>query len=218
MASENIMFLFQLLSGLSWAIAYYLIYRQGKAGKTYGMPIFALSLNIVWEIVYLSGGILQWNSFGTEVHTQTFITMLWLFLDALILYTFFLFAHNEFGNYSKPNRNLLLLACFVGSILFQIAFLLVFDPKLAAYVSAFAQNFIMSVLFIRMLRKRSDLRGQSSKIALFKLLGTLLPTISVGILAQNIPILILGMACFLLDSFYLVNIYTLEKRLRSKSL
>lgn len=46
-----------------------------------------------------------------------------------------------------------------------------FDDWQGAY-SAFGQNLMMSVLFIAMLFRRNDLRGQSIHIAFFKMLGT----------------------------------------------
>ncbi len=46
-----------------------------------------------------------------------------------------------------------------------------FSDRKGAY-AAFGQNLMMSVLFIVMLYRRDDLRGQSIFIALFKMLGT----------------------------------------------
>jgi hypothetical protein len=43
--------------------------------------------------------------------------------------------------------------------------------------SAFAQNLMMSTLFITMLVRRNNVQGQAMYIAIFKWLGTLAPTI-----------------------------------------
>jgi hypothetical protein len=40
-----------LLSGLCWSIVYIQVIRKGFKDKTYGMPLFALSLNVAWESI-----------------------------------------------------------------------------------------------------------------------------------------------------------------------
>jgi hypothetical protein len=51
-----------------------------------------------------------------------------------------------------------------------------FDDQHGKY-TAFGQNFMMSVLFITMLVSRGNVAGQSVYIALFKLMGTAIPSL-----------------------------------------
>ncbi len=41
-----------LLSGISWMLVYIDCIRLGIKQKTYGIPLFALALNIAWEGLY----------------------------------------------------------------------------------------------------------------------------------------------------------------------
>ena len=76
-----------------------------------------------------------------------------------------------------------------------------------ARYSAFAQNLLMSVLFIVMLVGRKGVRGQSMTIAIFKWLGTLAQTIQVyGQTGSNL-ILALGAAIFVYDVIYIAMLY-----------
>jgi hypothetical protein len=40
------------VGGLLWTACYLLLLRESHRRKTYGMPLFALSINLGWEIVY----------------------------------------------------------------------------------------------------------------------------------------------------------------------
>lgn len=72
-----------------------------------------------------------------------------------------------------------------------------------AQYAAFLQNFMMSVLFIQMLKKRGSLAGQSVSIALAKMIGTLAPTILVFAAKGSVLLQCLGVVIFFFDLLYL---------------
>ena len=82
-----------------------------------------------------------------------------------------------------------------------------FGPAWGARYTAFAQNLMMSLLFIGMLVSRSNVSGQSIYAALFKWLGTAAPTIQVYAQTGSTLILILGIGCFIYDALYSAMLY-----------
>jgi predicted lipid-binding transport protein (Tim44 family) len=61
----------------------------------------------------------------------------------------------------------------------------------------------MSGLFIAMLIARQSLRGQTLTIAVAKWLGTLAPTISIGVLGHSAFIIGIGVLCSVFDLLYI---------------
>ena len=121
-----------------------------------------------------------------------------------ILYTYFKFGKKEWKN--KPQKHwfipwsiLGLVCCFT----LQIVFIVEFGGEMASEYSAFLQNLLMSILFIDMLWKRGSLEGQSILLAVSKWLGTLAPTILMGILTYNALVLVCGIFCSLFDLLYI---------------
>ncbi|HEY5222228.1 MAG TPA: hypothetical protein VIJ18_04135, partial [Microbacteriaceae bacterium] len=77
--------------------------------------------------------------------------------------------------------------------------------------SAFLQNLLMSGLFIAMLVVRRGARGQSMVIAIAKWLGTLAPTILIGVLG-NLPFIIgIGLLCSVFDLIYIGMLWSAKK-------
>ncbi|HAK1573060.1 TPA: hypothetical protein H1082_001961, partial [Listeria monocytogenes] len=56
-----------LLSGIAWTIVYIELIRNGIKHKTYAMPLFALSLNFAWEVIYsINDLVINSNSIGVQ--------------------------------------------------------------------------------------------------------------------------------------------------------
>ena len=80
--------------------------------------------------------------------------------------------------------------------------------------AAFAQNLMMSVLFITMLVSRNSLKGQSFYIASLKMVGTLIPSILFFMLdSSDIFLDFLFVAIFVFDAIYVVLIYAKHREL-----
>ena len=198
----------ELVSGICWTIVYIELIRLGFRDRTYGMPLFALALNISWESIQFFIDI-----FSNAITVQTWINLVWFLLDIVITYTYFKYGKEEFPknvnrNYFIPWSIIVLITAFVLEYLFVIQF----GRDMGTRYSAFIQNLIMSVLFIGMLTRRTDAKGQNLNIAVSKCAGTLAPTILFGIILSNYLILVLGIFCLLFDSIY---IYLLNAALRA---
>lgn len=198
--SETLVTILVLVSGVSWTIVYIELIRRGFQDQTYGMPLFALALNIAWEFMFAF-----WVVEGMNV--QRAVTITWFLFDALIVYTYFRFGRQEFP---QASRRFFIPWSLVA---FAIGFLIIyfthyeFENYWGARYSAFAQNLLMSVLFIDMLVRRDDVRGQSMYIAIFKWLGTLAPTIQHYSQTGSNLILIFGIGCFIYDVIYIWMLY-----------
>jgi len=195
----NCMELFlSLLGGVCWIIAYIQLIYVGFKDKTYGMPVFALALNFVWEALYsyitLKGDLLS---------MQGWIVLIWFLLDIGIVYTYLRYGRKEFPKdidtkYFLPWT----IIIFLMSGIFQYSFLLEF-ADLASWYSAFISNLIMSAAFINMLYIRKSTKGQNLCIAISKWIGTLAMTILFGIIYDNQLVFILGIFCSVFDNIYI---------------
>ncbi|HEY2642838.1 MAG TPA: hypothetical protein VGI56_03705 [Galbitalea sp.] len=187
-----------IVSGLAWTIVYIESIRLGFRHKTYAIPVFALGLNIAWESIYGIHGLA-----GT-ISAQSIINLVWAAADVAIVFTFFRYGRSELPKF--VTRPLFIgwgIVVFGTSYALQALFIGEFGWTDAVRYSAFLQNLLMSGLFIAMLIARRGTRGQSMVIAIAKWLGTLAPTILIGVLG-NLPfILWIGLLCSLFDLIYI---------------
>ncbi len=152
-----------IIGGIFWSLTYILIIRRGFKDKTYGMPLAALCANISWEGVF--------SFIYPHSPPQLIINYIWFLLDVVIVIQFLKYGRSEFRALSnKKFYAMFLLSLITGFFLVQFI-TDEFSDRKGAY-AAFGQNLVMSILFIAMLFRRDDLRGQSIFIALFKMLGT----------------------------------------------
>lgn len=198
-----------LISGVAWTIVYIELIYKGFKDKACGMPIFALTLNLAWEIIYSIDGLFISKSF---ILVQSIANVVWACFDIFILVTWFKFGKENLPKNSKkyfvPYS---ILAIIVG---FSMQFAFYFScetPEVASIYSAFAQNVAMSIMFITMLFKRSNTKAQSLTIAICKWIGTLTPTIYGNLNGINIYILITGILCSIFDLIYMYFLYKFNK-------
>ena len=156
-------------SGVLWTLAYFLIIRRGFLDRTYGMPLVALCANISWEFIFAF----------VYPHDlpQRAVNVVWFSFDAVILFQLLKYGPREFDDLPKRLFYAVFALALATSFGAVLGVTLEFDDFDGAY-SAFGQNLMMSVLFCTMLYARGTLRGQSSWIALLKLLGTLLASVA----------------------------------------
>jgi hypothetical protein len=196
-----------LISGISWTIVYIELIRRGFLDRTYGMPLFALAFNIAWEFMY------AFLAFP-GLSLQRIVNITWFLLDAVIVYTYFRYGRRDFPpawqRYFIPWS---LLAFAIGFVTIH-AMHYEFENYRGAIYSAFAQNLMMSVLFIAMLVRRNNVQGQSMYIALFKWLGTLAPTIQFYGQTGSHLVLALGIGCFVYDLIYMGMLYLKFRELK----
>lgn len=195
-----------LLSGIAWTIVYIELIRNGLKYKTYVMPLFALSLNIAWEIIYSINDLFIVP--GTN-GVQAIVNLVWACLDVVIVYTYFKYGKEYFPEKAKKYFIPFSILVFAVSFAIQFAFYFSFEAIPAAQYSAFMQNVVMSILFLIMLFQREDTKGQTMLMAVAKWVGTLAPALLMGVIQEfNLYIIICGVICSIFDLLY---IYFLKK-------
>lgn len=206
---KMVMFL-TLLSGIGWCIVYEECIRLAIRDKTYAMPYWALALNITWEGIYT---VLDW---GTGA--QSIVNLLWFCLDLVILTLYFRYGKKHHEAKSDGLFYAWTILGIIAMFFVQIAYIKEFglEGHLAAQYSAFAQNLLMSVAFIHMLVKRGNTKGQSILLAVAKWIGTLAPTITMGIMSTNYVVLACGLLCSVYDLIYIALLYRAKKSERAE--
>lgn len=187
-------------SGVFWTLAYILIIRVGFQDKTYGMPVAALCANISWEFIF--------SFMHPHEPPQNYINIVWFAFDMIIVFQTLRFGKTALSQilparFFYPTFVLTLVLSF-GAILAITYEFRDWDGKYAA----FGQNLMMSVLFISMLLKRGDVSGQSIYIALFKMLGTLLPSLLFFLrFPASVLLNFLYVSIFIFDFIYVAMLY-----------
>lgn len=198
------LFILQLGTGLFWIITYILIIKRGFQDKKYGMPMVAICANISWEFIFLF--------IYPPDDPQRLITSIWFVLDIIILIQFLIFGRQEFKKFISARFFYLSFFLTLGvSFLIIIAMTLEFHDVEGKY-AAFAQNLMMSGLFISLLLNRGNSSGQSIYIAVFKMLGTLLASIAFFLYFRTYLITILSIATLIFDLIYIVLLWKLNKK------
>ncbi|MBI4522454.1 MAG: hypothetical protein HY695_01435 [Deltaproteobacteria bacterium] len=187
----------QIGSGVCWTLVYIFIIKLGFQEKTYGMPIAALCANISWEFIF--------SFIYPHEPPQNIISVVWFIFDLAIVYQALRFGKSEFdrevaAGFFYPTFLLTLTLAFSAVLAITWEFR-DWDGKYAA----FGQNLMMSILFIAMLLKRKNVRGQSIYIAFFKMVGTLLPSILFFLsFPASVLLNFLYISIFVFDLIYLV--------------
>lgn len=190
-----------LVSGIAWCIVYEECIRLAVKQKTYAMPFWALAANITWEGIYSITGL------SSSMDVQSIVNLLWFMLDIVMLVLFVKYAKKEWNPDLKSWTFYAWTILGVVAMFFvQISFIAQFgnENHQAAQYSAFIQNLLMSILFIVMLSKRKSSQGQSMLLAVAKWIGTLAPTITMGIMTTNYVVLACGVFCTVYDVLYII--------------
>ena len=197
---------FTILAGIGtmfWIGAYLLVIRKGFRDRTFGMPIVALCANIsceaIFSFVHPAEGLLRLSNYA------------WLAIDLAILTQIIRFAPAE-----SPHRHRAAVWAQValGIVLAgwcQLAFIREFDDQGGAY-TIYGVNLVMSAAFIGMVQHRRSARGQSMPIAIAKMLGTGLFSLTLFLFSRDTfarggLLTFLYAACFVLDLMYCVILH-----------
>lgn len=196
-----------LLSGICWCVVYEECIRLALKDKTYAMPFWALALNITWE------GIYTYYDLRAGGSVQGIVNVLWFCLDVVILALYFKYGRKHHEADSDALFYLWTILGIAAMFFVQLAYVKEFglEGRLSAQYSAFAQNLIMSIAFIHMLVKRGNTKGQSVLLAVAKWIGTLAPTITMGIMSTNYVVLACGLLCTVYDLIYIALLYRAKK-------
>lgn len=147
-----------------WTLVYILMIRRGIKDKSYGMPIFALSLNIVWE---------GWMGFASDmILLQRGFCVLWFGFDLGVLYTVFKYGAEDFKGWPLLHRWFRPMVCGVllMSLSMNYAVIKGLNDTHGAY-SATLTIIVYATLLVVMILRRNSVKGQSLYIALLILIG-----------------------------------------------
>ena len=203
-----------IISGIAWTIVYIELIRKGFKDKACGMPLFALTLNFAWEVLYALDGLFISKSF---ILAQTIANVVWAFFDIFILVTWFMYGKKYMSkNAKKYFISYTILALIVGFVM-QIAFYVSCNTKeIASIYSAYAQNVAMSIMFVITLFRRGNTKGVSLIAAISKCIGTLTPTIYGAIFALKLGlnnyIILTGILCLVFDLIYIYFLTRFKKQ------
>ena len=90
--------LFMATGGLCYTITYFLMVQQSLRDRTYAMPIFSLALNFAWQIVFAF--------YVAEAPLEKTIFVLWMVLDAGLVYAVLKYGKSEWAHAPAVGRNL----------------------------------------------------------------------------------------------------------------
>jgi hypothetical protein len=187
------------IMGAFWTITYFECIRIGFKYKTCAMPLFALTLNLSWELLYTA-----WRAETGRVGLLLSIDALWAALDVIVAYTYVRYATATLSKqFSALAITTWIFFAFATSISVQIAFFFEFGRAAESY-SSFLQNLIMSILFIDLYIRRHGPAGQSLIIAVTKCIGTFAATVLYGGVYGHSFVLIVGTLTFISDLAYIV--------------
>ncbi|WP_207760098.1 transmembrane-type terpene cyclase [Bifidobacterium scaligerum] len=197
------------VSGVCWSVTYISLIRNGFKERTCGMPLFALGLNICWEALYTFDGFVSNPS-----DIQTWVNAIWACLDIAIVVTWVRYGRALLPTPARRHFAAFTTLALITCAMAQLAFYLRFDNTVeASQYSAFAQNAVMSVLFLTHLWNRGNGRGQTMSMAIAKCLGTLAPTILGGLIESlNVYILLMGAICLIFDLLYIGQPHALRRQ------
>ena len=143
-----------------WGIAYVLIVRRGFIDKTFGYPFIAICVDIAWVTTF------------TLIYPQSPFMLLFVVVDLIFLYQLLKFRTSDLNNLSKLQYYAAVVLAIVTSFALIIAFSIEFDDVHGVY-SSFVDTLLTSILFIVLILRRNNVKGQSIYIAISKMLGTL---------------------------------------------
>lgn len=193
----------QMGTGIFWTLAYILIIRQGSLDKMSGIPMAALCANISWEFVF--------SFIYPHAGLQRMINITWFTLDAMILLQYINYGRKDFRNLPAYLFYLMLILTTLLSLLIILASASEFNDYEGKY-AAFAQNLMMSVLFISLLVKRGNTKGQSIYIGFFKMFGSFLAALAFFLYFRSDLITVLSVSTLLFDLIYIAMFTSYRKR------
>ena len=198
-----------LLFNLLWFFTYALIIRRGEIDRVPGVPLFALTLNLAWDV---SGAFIVQSPL-----IQHYIDIGFVIVNVAITIQWFRYWRNDFTRISAFEFY------FFWALAQTISFFVILLGNIELddvllYKMGFVDNFINSALFIGMLYQRSALQGQSIYIGISKLLATGSMSLAMYLmpfpgLEDSVITIPLYVGIVLLDVIYVVAYYAKARRL-----
>ena len=177
--SPVVQIILNLISGLGWVTVYILCIYLGFKYKTYCIPWISLCMNYAWELYFAVAP----KKYDKQTPWHRAVAIVWSVIDTIIVIQLIIYGYKYVqSSMSKLVFYANIVFVFSSALSFIILFNENFDP-VGAY-SAFGDNYLMSILFIKMFydrRKYKNDQGQSIYIAICKCIGTLGASITWGV-------------------------------------
>jgi hypothetical protein len=188
------------IGGLLWIISYVLIIRLCFRDRTFGLPMFAICLNITWEFVFTIECAVLPNSMGLCPLEPSLMStvgkgvdVFWFALDTLLLYQLIRFGR-PFMQYAhlKKHFHAYVVAGVGFALMLHYGYVTYYDDVFGI-VDGWIINLIMSVSFIFLAFQRPDLRGLSWPAAWTKMAANLFYAVGLTVIyvqdaaAHNLP-------------------------------
>jgi hypothetical protein len=165
-----------ILGSLLWTVTYLLIVRAGFKGRTYGIPMLALCLNITWEAIFAADCPMMPCPSGTCICPATnwmgkVIEYSWLGIDVLLLYTLLRWGRSK---QAEPFARRYFYGIVAGMMVLAGAWhygFLTFYGDIGGMEDAWVIDLIMGFLFVHMAVFRKDTEGLPLSAAWTKLGG-----------------------------------------------
>jgi hypothetical protein len=194
-----------LAGGLCWILVYVLAAYDGLKQRRCALPVFAICLNLGWEIIASFVVI-------TPIPVWEWINRGWLALDAVIVYTALRYGRQRVSSPSVARHLPLLFAgCFALGLAGQMTYIESFGDTIA-YGVAFVIDLFMAIFFVLDFLARPIHDGASFAIAWGRLLGDLGVSIQCYYLLPQIGqggsfYRFLFVAIFALDAVYILLLW-----------
>lgn len=190
----------QIASGVFWTLTYIFIIRRGLIDKALGMPLTALCANISWEFIF--------SFIQPHGAPQIYVNYVWFVFDVAIVAQAIRYGFRDFPRVVPARLFYPYFALVLALSFFAVLFVTREFKDNDGKYAAFGQNLMMSVLFVSMLVRRNSAAGQSLYIAVFKMIGTLIPSyLFLRMFPASSLLTYLYVAIFIFDLIYVVMLY-----------
>ncbi len=192
------------LFNLCWIATYILVIRRAHKDKAFGMPVIGLMANFAFDIVF--------SVILPAPFPQILINLAYVGFGLAMGYQAWLYWRADFANLSNKQ----FYSMMVGAFLFFIGLFIVitfeFDNKEDGMFAGYVNVLVTSCLFVAMILRRQNVKGQSLYIAMMKWVGTAVLSLSLYIhpfpdLDGSILMHYLYIAIFIIDFIYVILVY-----------
>ena len=184
-----------------WVVAYVVIIRDIRRYQFVGMPAFAGAGNIGWEFVWTFVYATNMGLIADWAYKA------WFLIDVYIFWK--LVQYGDKQGWAPAIRRVYKPMVLGGAVAFGVLYWLFRESGHQDYeigaTTAYMDNFLMSVLYLFMLARLTDVRGLAPSVGWMKMIGTGTNTV---FMILHFPadhfIHALGIGLFVLDIVYLV--------------
>lgn len=184
-----------------WVVAYIVIIRDFRRYKFVGMPAFAGAANIGWEFVWTF-------VFATNMGLiAKYAYHAWFIIDIYIFWAIVQYGNKQgwAPSIKRVYKPMIILAAIASGWLFYIYRASGHQDYEIGAITAYLDNFFMSVFFLFLLSRMTDVRGLALSVGWMKMIGTGTNTV---FMLSRFPtdhfLHSLGIGLFICDAIYVI--------------